>query len=206
MPKLLSERFPVPKPVNTEQFVEPLRAVQIIVEECFSTDEQLIISKDPDSVEGKIALKNLKAALRSGSVSAMWESFDHQKSGNLEPGHAALEFFSIDLNENTVFHPKIGAPVYCKINTQELRQFLKGSGAPKPASTKSAETQCERWLIGLMLDNNWRPETVPKLQKVAMSRFLRLSGAGFKRAWKRAIDEAQRSDLSKPGRRKEINR
>lgn len=185
--------------INKTYFVSPIEAFQIVGQESFGPGWISDCIDDPESEQRRIALQNLRLALESGQVGAVWHDFDFEH--DLKPADAAGEFFRINLTKNCI-HLSFYAskPIECRINADDLRNFIRTEGKLPNKLTMGAEMGCLRWLVSKMQSDQVIPSN-KHLWPMAKQQFPNLSHAAYVRARKRAIDQTGRKDLSKSGRR-----
>lgn len=71
---------------------------------------------------------------------------------------------------------------------------------PKPDSKTNTETDCRRWLAGLMRESLERPKSKLEFQKEAAKKFKGLSKRQYFKAWDLAIEETRAFGWKKVGR------
>lgn len=192
----------MPKFINTEIFVDPRKAFEIVGQELFGQQWQENWLNDSDAPEQREILHHLRTALKSGQVAAHWSTFDFQHSGNLTPQEVDQEFFRFNLKNNWAFHHSINAPVICKIHSKELLIFFNMQSGPKLPPTDLATKQCMQWLIEEFSNPAYSPPRTEELMRLAKAKFSRLSVRGYKTARRTAIAKTGRKDIGKAGRRK----
>lgn len=195
----------MPKIIETEVFIEPRDAFQVVGTEAYGPNWQASWIDDPQASERKLVLGYLRAALKSGHVAAHWSTLDFRNDGDLSPQEADREFFSIRLNENTVFHHSMNEPVHCRIHKEQLRGFIRGQGHRTVPATQFDANQCFEWLVEQFSDPEFQPPRVADHIILAKELFPRLSNEGYKQARKHAIQVTDRDDLAKGGRRAKSN-
>ncbi|MFK5981158.1 MAG: hypothetical protein QM488_20000 [Rhizobiaceae bacterium] len=110
-----------PLEIKTEFFLGPIDAFHLVGKESFGESWDSEFIQDPNRDEHRVALKNLRQALRSGQVAAHWSTMDFEQYQDLRPQDADQEFFSIRLTEDKVFHQGANDLVYCRIHSEQLR-------------------------------------------------------------------------------------
>jgi hypothetical protein len=179
-------------------FVKPREAFQIAGQESFGSSWEPSFIDDPDSPFHQTALRNLRAALESGKVVASYHNFDTEHL--LQPYQAAGEFFHINLAKDCI-HLADGAPQQCKINAEELADFIRSHATGGPRLTAGAVTHCYGWLVEVMQTGERVPPKAALFEQ-AKSKFPGLSWTGFEGARTRAIEATGRHELRAPGRPK----
>lgn len=192
-------KFPL---LNADPFIGPTQAFEVVGKEIFADAWRPDCIDNPEDDEHRQVLTILRNALRAGSVSAHWSTLDFSCSGDLRPQDADQEFFRIILRDDLVFHQGINEPVRCRILAEHLRCFLRGQHVQPLPPTQKAKSQCFDWLVDMFADKTREIPPFAALKREAKERFQRLSDNGFKEARKLAIEKTGRTDLAKPGRRK----
>jgi hypothetical protein len=186
----------VPKIIETKYFVGPRDAFQIVGAESFGLSWTPECIDDPDAYERKIALKNLKAALKSGLVAAHWSTMDFWQDGDLRPQDADRASFSINLEDDCVFHHNVNQPVFCWIHSEQLRSFIRGQGLSTFTPTQLAADKCYDRLIGDFSNPDYRPPKLDDHFAQLKETWPKLSRAAYKSARGRAIEFTGRSEVS----------
>lgn len=187
---------------ETEYFVEPRQAFEIVGQELFGEKWQPECIDDPTDEEHHRTLFILLQALKSGEVTAHWSTLDFRSSGDLRPQDADKEFFLIMLKDDLVFHQTVNEPVRCRFHSEGLRRFLRGQEVQPVRPTQLAKDQCIEWLVEMFETKDLDIPKVEVLRRQAKQKFPRLSDHAFKEVRKLAIQKTGREDLAKPGRRK----
>jgi hypothetical protein len=181
--------------IKTTYFVKPRAAFQIVGRESFGDSWR---PEAVDEVESELryaALSNLRAALQSGYVRAIWHDF--VKEGWLDPRDAAGEFFNINLRDDCI-HLHDGAPVQCGIHSEDLLRFIQAEGK-RSKLTIGDETGCREWLAARFAEGEAVP-TRAVLWAQAKAEYPKLSKAGFDRARAHAARALGRELLRSAGR------
>lgn len=166
-------------------------------QESFGPDWDADCAQDKDSELRRVALKNLRLALQSGAVQALWHG--DQRGHPLTPIEAAGEFFKIDLERDCInLSAFAGEPIRAGIHTDDLKAFLRNAIDASPATTVGAETACRKWIVA-RIRNGERVRPTAFLWDEARREFPRLSERAFRRARRASIEETG-ADLNKGGR------
>lgn len=139
--------------IKEKFFLSPREAVALIGPESFGPDWKPDLPYDDPIM--KAALRNLYAALQSGTVDAYHHDFDGFERP-LAPVEAANDFFKIDLKRNCCFFGP-SPPRELKISRAALKAFLEAvRKAQEPEIIDNLE-QCTRWLIDRLQAPGRRP-------------------------------------------------
>lgn len=178
-------------------FVSPVEAFQVVGQESFGPDWDANCILNNDSELRRVALNNLRLALQSGTVQALW--YGDQREHPLTPIEAAGEFFKIDLERDCInLSVFAGEPIRAGIHADDLKAFIRNAIETSPATTVGAETACRRWIVA-RIRNGERVRPTAFLWDEARREFPRLSERAFKRARRAAMQETG-TDLDKGGR------
>jgi len=191
--------------LEVEHFVGPRRAFEIVGDHLFGSDWRQECVEDRADLHHKETVAVLRQALKSGIVRSHWSTPDFNSGGDFRPQDADQEFFSINAKDDLVFHPMVGQPVTCRIFAEDLRQFLVGQPTRHRGFGKSSGQPCTKWLTKMFLEGGKDVPIVAELFRQAREHWPGLSERSFKMARKKAIDLSGRTDLAKPGRRKNPN-
>lgn len=166
--------------------------------ESFGSDWNDECTHDEDSELRRVALKNLRLALQSGTVQAIW--YGDRSEHVLTPIEAAGEYFRIDLESDCInLSFFAGEPIRAAIHAEDLKAFIRNNGEVPPVATVGAKTACRKWIVA-RITNEERVKPKEFLWAEARRQFTRLSRRAFEDARKEAISETGRTDIGKGGR------
>lgn len=157
---------------------------------------------EKDAPNHKVVLTRLRNILRSGDVAAHWHTSDHEVSGELQPVEVDHEFFSIRLQEDTVFHAGVSEPVLCRVHAKQLERCLLDLDETQPSFTSAEEKKCTEWFVDLISNTQQERLKVAETEKLAKDKFDKVSGAGIKRARLSAVEKTGKHDIFRSGRPK----
>lgn len=167
-------------------------------QESFGPDWDAGCAQDRGSELRRVALKNLRLALQSGTVQALW--YGDQREHPLTPIEAAGEYFRIDLtNDRINLSIFAGEPIRAAIHAEDLKAFIRNNGETSPIATVGARTACRKWIIA-RITNGECVEPKQFLWAEARQQFTRLSRRAFEHARKEAMSETGRTDMGLGGR------
>lgn len=157
---------------------------------------------EKDAPNHKVVLTRLRNILRSGDVAAHWHTSDHEVSGELQAVEVDHEFFSIRLQEDTVFHAGVSEPVLCRVHARQLRSCLLDLDDSQPSFTSASEKKCNEWFVDLISTTKQERLSVDETENVAREKFQNVSGAGIRRARLAAVKQTGRHNIFRSGRPK----
>lgn len=182
-------------------FVGPRQAFEIVGSASMG-DEWSDDIFDKRSPHHKLILTRLLNILKSGEVDAHWNTFDLSVSGTLLPIEVDHEFFSLRLQDDTVFHAGVNEPVQCRIHAKQLNQCLIEIDAEQFSFTAADENKCFLWFVDYLTNTKDTRLNVATTEKLAKAKFKKVSGAGIKRARLTAVEKTGKNDIFRAGRPK----
>jgi hypothetical protein len=179
-------------------FVSPVEAFQIAGHESFGSSWNEDYINYEDSEFQRVALNNLRKALESGEVQALWHRFDFEHP--LKPIEAAGEFFKIDLDNDCINLSRFaGEPIQARIHVDDLKTFFRNNKDATSGSSVAVETACRRWIVA-RIKNGEQVSPTAFLWSESKHKFPSLAKRAFVRARKAAVAETGSTHLSKGGR------
>ena len=157
---------------------------------------------DKRSPHHKLILTRLLNILKSGEVEAHWTASDLSVSGTLLPIDVDHEFFSLRLQDDTVFHAGINEPVQCRIHAKQLDQCLIEIDVEQSSFTAADEKKCFLWFVDYLASTKDTRLNVAATERLAKAKFKKASGAGIKRARLAAVEKTGKHELFRAGRPK----
>jgi hypothetical protein len=182
-------------------FVGPRRAFEIVGNASLRNEWSDDVF-DKSSPHHMLILTRLLNILKSGEVDAHWNTFDLSVSGTLLPIEIDHEYFSLRLQDDTVFHAGVNEPVQCRIHAKQLDRCLLGIDKEQPSFTSAEEKKCLFWFVELLSNTTKKRLSVNETEQLAKSKFSNVSGAGIKRARLTAVEKTGKHEIFRAGRPK----
>lgn len=183
-----------------EQYVDLRTAFKIVWEHNFARAPTDMEFSDRDAASHRDTLRVLQQALATGNVPTSLTAVSDEAHGWLSLKDTDHPAFLIDVSKNTLTHP-VADDCYASVHRVSLKRYLLQTPEERPRSTAGLEHRCFRWLVDLMQEENSDIPSKKRLQDLASLEFPGLGHRPFLKAWKKAIDETGRDDLTRPGRR-----
>lgn len=189
------------KPILKEHWLSLRDAAELIGREISDGDWSASVLNDPASQMHETIRSDLYTTFESGKVAVFFD--DGRNPINLKAEHAVHFALNIDIpNDNIELGQLPGDKFACHINQEDLDKFLTKNRSSRSARahTQKAETECLKWLEGLM-----RKESKKKSKEMYRNEAREKFGTGFNafnRSWKKAIENTGSNHWSAEGRPK----